>query len=142
SSSVIRSPEVALSRISATGVRSAMLTGQPSVGRSCDGCSCGLDEAELRHRLEEPGVAGELEERVEAGPLARAEAVAELLEVARKETRGIAVPLGRLVGELLGLRTGEPHRSNERVLELREPFRERLGAGPDREHHGQPRALE
>src|SRR5438093_7387165 len=101
SSSEIRSPEVALSRISATGVRSAMLTGQPSVGRSCDRGTGGLDEAELGHRLEQARVARELEERVEAGALARAEAVAELLEVAREEAGRIAVPLGRLVGELL-----------------------------------------
>ena len=102
----------------------------------------GLDEAQLRHGLEQPGVARELEERVEAGALARAEAVAELLEVAREEAGRIAVPLGRLVRELLGLGAREPHRGDERVLELREPLGERLRARPDGEHHRQTRPLE
>src|SRR5579884_2747719 len=81
SSSVMRSPSTALSRISRNGGTRR------------------LDEAQLGHRLEQAGVSGELEERVEAGPLARAEPVAELLEVAREEAGRIAVPLGRLVGE-------------------------------------------
>ena len=68
--------------------------------------SGGLDEAELRHGLEQPGVARELEERVEAGALARAEAVAELLEVAREEAGRIAVPLGRLVTRAARARHG------------------------------------
>src|SRR6266567_368058 len=76
--------------------------------RSCHRGAGRLDEAELRHRLEQPGVARELEERVEAGALARAEAVAELLEVARKEAGRVAVPLGRLERELLGLGAREP----------------------------------
>src|SRR5690348_6160225 len=92
SSSVIRSPDVARSRISTTGVRSAMLICQPSVGRSCDRrAGLRLDEAELRHGLEQPGVACELEEGVEPGALARAEAVAELLEVAREEPGRIEI---------------------------------------------------
>src|SRR5579884_3569102 len=79
SSSVIRSPSIALSRISRN---------------RCTRC---LDEAELGHRVEQAGVAGELEERVQAGALARAEPVAELLEVAREEAGRIAVSLGRFV---------------------------------------------
>src|SRR6478672_9327111 len=85
SSSVIRSPEVAFSRISATLDRSATLMSQPPVGRSCDACADGLDEAELRHVLEQAGITRELEEGVEPGALARAEAVAELLEVPSEE---------------------------------------------------------
>src|SRR5436309_8737417 len=124
SSSVMRSPEAAFS------------------STSRNGGTRGLDEAELRHRLEQPGVARQLEERVEAGALARPEAVAELLEVAREEAGRVAVALGRLVRELLRLGAGEPHRGDERVLELGEPLAERLGTGPDREHHRQPGPLE
>src|SRR5579862_718155 len=85
SSSVMRSPSIALS------------------SNSRNGSTRALDEAELRHRLEQAGIARELEERVQAGALARAEAVAKLLEVAREEPGRIAVALGRLVRELLGL---------------------------------------
>src|SRR5205814_4486933 len=100
--------------------------------RSCDGEAGGLDEAELRHRLEQAGVARQLQERIEAGALARAEAVAELLEVAREEAGWIAVPLRGLVRELLGLGAREPHGRDQRVLELGEPFRERFRTRPDR----------
>src|SRR5690242_19426084 len=124
SSSVIRSPEAAFS------------------STSRNGCALGLDEAELRHRLEQAGVPRELEERVEAGALSRPEAVAELLEVACEEAGRIAVALGRLVGELLRLGAGEPHRGDEGILELREALGERLRAGPDREHHRQPCSFE
>ena len=48
---------------------------------------------------------GQLEEREQAGALARAEAVAELLE-SPGESRRVAVALARLVGELLGLGAG------------------------------------
>mgnify|MGYP003921812913 CR=1 FL=1 len=41
--------------------------------RSSDGRSRRLHEAQLRHRLEQAGVARELEERVEPGTLARTE---------------------------------------------------------------------
>ena len=73
------------------------------------------------------GVARELEERVEAGALARAEAVAELLEVAREEAGRIAVALGRLVRELLGL--GARERAPTRRARPRAP-RARPRAAP------------
>src|SRR3954451_9846369 len=114
SSSVMRSPEAAFS------------------STSRNGGTRGLDEAELRHRLEQPGVARQLEERVEAGALARPEAVAELLEVAREEAGRIAVTLGSLERELLGLGSGEPHRRDQGVLEFREPLGERLRGTPQR----------
>src|SRR5207249_5745803 len=87
-------------------------------------------------------VACELEERVQAGALARAEAVAELLEVAREEAGGVAVPLRRFERELLRLGAGETHRGDERVLKLGEPFRERFRTSPDGEHHRQAGPLE
>ena len=58
-------------------------------------------------------VARHLEEGVEAGPLTRPEAVAELLEVARQEAGWISVALARLVGKLLGLGAREPDRGDE-----------------------------
>ena len=83
-----------------------------------------------------------LQEGVEPRPLARAEAVAELLEVAREEAGRIAVARARLVREPLGLGAREPDRGDERLLELAQPFDDRLRRCPDREHHRQPRALE
>ena len=62
------------------------------------------DEAQLGHLVELADLVGELEERVEAGALARAEAVAELLEVAGEEAGRVAVALGRLVRERLRAR--------------------------------------
>ena len=84
----------------------------------------------------------ELEEGHQAGTLPRAEAIAELLEVAGEEAGGIPVALARLVGQALRLGPRQPHRGDESVLQLREPGLQRLGAGPDGEHHRQPRALE
>src|SRR6185437_16609620 len=98
-------------------------------------------EAELGHRLDEAGIARELEERVEPGALTRTEAIPELLEVPREETGWVAVPLGRLVRELLWLGAGKAHRGDKRVLELREPVGERLRARPDCEHHREPGPL-
>src|SRR5919204_3331337 len=92
SASVIRSPSRALSRISAT----------PLTSRAH---RVGLDEAQLGNGFELAHVARQLEERQQPGALARAEAVAQLLEVAREEAWGIAVPLARLVRESLGLGT-------------------------------------
>src|SRR5581483_2671663 len=102
SSSEMRSPETARSRISETRVPSAtLISGPPEsaqhfLGLSCDGGPGRLDEAQLRHRLEQARVARELEEGVETGALARPEAVAELLEVACEEAGRIAVAIGRL----------------------------------------------
>ena len=87
-------------------------------------------------------VAGHLEEGVEPGPLARPEAVAELLEVPGEEARRVAVAVARLVGEPLGLGAREPDRGDERLLELAEPVDDRLRRGPDREDHRQPGPLE
>src|SRR5437667_8768564 len=88
------------------------------------------DEAQLRHLCELSDVARELEERVEAGALARAEPVAQLLEVPCQEPGGVAVALRRLVRELLGLRARGAHRRHQRVFELREARVRRLGSGP------------
>src|SRR5690348_5962961 len=101
--------------------------------RSSDRRSCRLDEAQLGHRLDQPGVAAELEERVEPGALARPEAVAELLQIASEEARGIAVPVGGLARELLRLGARLADGRDERVLELREPVGHRLRARPDGE---------
>src|SRR5207248_2976319 len=84
----------------------------------------------------------ELEKRVQAGTLARPEAIAQLLEVAGEEAGRVAVTLRCLEGELLRLSPGETNGRDERRLELREPLGERLGTGPHREHHRQARALE
>ena len=92
--------------------------------------------------VELPDVARHLEERVQAGPLARPEAVAQLLEVAREEAGGIPVRVARLLREQLGLRAREPHRGDERVLELDKPFDDRLRRRPDGEDHRQPGLLE
>ena len=92
--------------------------------------------------LELADVPRHLEKRVEAGLLARAEGVAQLLEVARQIAGGIAVALAGLPGEHLGLRPGEPDRGDERMLELGEPLDDRLRRRPDREDHRQACALE
>ena len=78
----------------------------------------GGDEAQLGHLVELADVVRELEERVEPGALARPEAVAELLEVAREEAGRVAVALGGLVGERLGLGARGADRCDERLLEL------------------------
>ena len=101
-----------------------------------------VDEAQLGHLVELADVVCELEERVEAGALARAEAVAELLEVAGEEAGRVAVALRGLVREQLGLGARGAHRGDERVLELGEIRMRRLGRSPDREHHRQAGALE
>ncbi len=75
-------------------------------------------------------------------PLARAEAVAELLEVAGEEPGGIAVARRGLVGERRRVGACGAHRGDERVLELDEARMQRLGRGPHREHHRQTGALE
>ena len=77
-------------------------------------------------------VARHLEEGVETGALARAEAVAELLEVAGEEAGGVAVALARLVREPLGLGAGEPHRGDERLLQLEEALDDAARAPPRR----------
>ena len=101
-----------------------------------------VDEAELGHALELADVARQLEERVEAGALARPERVAQLLEVAGEVAGRIAVALARLAREHLRLRARQPHRGDERVLELGDAVGDRLRRGPDREHHRQPGPLE
>ena len=72
-----------------------------------------------RDLVELAGVPRELEEREQPGALARPEPVAQLLEVAREEACGVAVPLGRFVGEPLGLGARQPDRVDERLLEAR-----------------------
>ena len=83
-------------------------------------------------------VAGHLEERVQPGALAGAERVPQLLEVPGQVAGGIAVPLARLVGEDLRLGACEPHGRDQRVLELRNAVRDRLGRGPDAKTIGRP----
>src|SRR5262249_2582711 len=73
---------------------------------SSDGGFGRSDEAKLRHLVELAYVARQLEEGVEAGALARTEAVPELLEVTREEAGRVAVARGGLVGECLRLRAG------------------------------------
>src|SRR4051812_13259201 len=110
----------------------------------CVNSDCGFGarhEAELRDFVELTNVSRQLQEREQARPLARAEAVAELLEVPGEEASGIAVALARLVGELLGLSARGADRFDQRVLELAEARADRLGAGPDGEHHRQAGAL-
>src|SRR5438874_3409308 len=133
-----RSRERSSSTASASSMRSPSAAFS-SASSNC--CSLGLHEAQLRDGLEQTAVARELEERVQAGAFARPEAVAELLEVAREEACGIAVTLRRLEGELLRLGARPAHGGDERVLELRKPVGERLGARPHGEHHRQAGAL-
>src|SRR5215210_3951043 len=104
---------------------------------SSDGCFGTGHEAELRNLVELADVARELEERQQPRALARAEAVAQLLEVAREEAGRVAVALARLVREALGLGAGGEQRVDERLLELAEAGRDRLRARPDCEHHRQ-----
>ena len=99
-------------------------------------------EAQFGHVVELADVPGHLEERVEARALPRAEAVAELLEVAREEACGVAVARTRLVGEPLGLGAGEAYGCDECVLEIGEPVDDGLRRRPHGEHHRQPGALE
>jgi chorismate dehydratase len=89
-----------------------------------------------------PGMADLEDALVASVRLARAEAVAQLLEIARKEAGRISVPLARFVSELLGLGACEPDRRDERVFQLRETGVQRLGARPHREDHRQSRALQ
>ena len=87
-------------------------------------------------------VARHLEELDQPLPLARAEAVAQLLEVAREEAGRVAVRLARLPRQPLGLGAGEPHGGDERVLEVDEPVDQRLGRRPDGEDHRQTGPVE
>src|SRR5437773_9431347 len=91
------------------------------------------DEAELRDLIQLAHVSGQLQEREQAGSLARAEAVAQLLEVAGQETGRVAVALARLVGELLRLGSGDADRLDQRLLELGQPQGHRVRARPDGE---------
>src|SRR6266508_1390924 len=100
-----------------------------------------MDEAEIGHPIQLAGAARKLEEGEERGALARPEAVAQLLEVARQEAGGIAVALARLPREKLRLRARLPHGGDERVLELPDPLRRWVGAGPHGEDHRQPGPL-
>src|SRR2546428_4359235 len=155
SASAIRSPSSAFSRtwVTATWATLSCLAVQLPLPPMCrygaprrTACSYGgrlrRDEADLRHRLELADVARQLQEREQAGALARAEAVAQLLEVAGEEAGRVALALGRLAGERLRLRTCAAERGHERRLELGQVVGERLRTGPDREHHRQARALE
>src|SRR5439155_6803933 len=107
-----------------------------------DRCLGAGDEAELRDLVELADVSGQLEEREQSGSFARAEAIAELLEVARQEAGRIAVALARVVRQLLGLGAGGADRLDQRGLQLQQAGRERLGARPDGEDHRQACALE
>ena len=92
SSSLIRSPSSALSSTCRrTRLRSAPLAPPGSSERHLEIAG----EAQLGHVVELADVARHLEERVEAGALPRAEAVAELLEVAGEEAGRIAVARAR-----------------------------------------------
>src|SRR5438128_2127326 len=79
------------------------------------------DEAELGHLVELSGFVGELEEGHQARALARAEAIAQLLEVTSKEAGRITVALARLVRQAFRLGPRQPHRRDEGVLQLNEP---------------------
>src|SRR6185437_9512272 len=89
------------------------------------------DETELRYLVELAHLVRQLEECVEPGALARAEAVAQLLEVAGEEPRGIAIALGGLVGERLRLGPRCADGGDERLFELGELRIRGLGRGPD-----------
>src|SRR6266508_1258886 len=152
SSSEIRSPSSALSRICLTPSSSTTLMPTPApakpppplLGRlrqaygSYDELLT-LDEPELRHVPELARVSRELEERDQPGSLAWAELIAELLEIARQEARRIAVPLARLEREALRLGARLPQGGDERSLERDDALGDRLGGGPDGEHHRQAR---
>src|SRR5207248_4005641 len=99
-------------------------------------------EPELRHGVELADVAGQLQERQQAGALARAKRVAQLLEVAGKETRWIAIALARLVGEPFGLGSGTADRGDERLLQLAQTGRGVFRCSPDREDHRQAGSFE
>ena len=122
SASVMRSPSSAFSRIAR---RSGSQSRSPSDRRS------GGDEPQLGHLVELADLVRELEERVEAGALARAEAVAQLLEVAREEAGRVAVALRppRTRAARVGARGA--HRRDERVLEL-EQLRDAPARAPPR----------
>ena len=102
--------------------------------------ACGrvADEAELGNVVELADVARHLEEGVETGPLARPEAVAELLEVPRQEAGRVAVALARLVGEPLGLGAGQAHGGDERVLQLEQALATGSGAAQTANTIGSP----
>src|SRR3954453_11254797 len=105
-------------------------------------CGSRRDEAQFRNVVEIASVACHLEERVETCTFARAEAVAQLLEVTREESGWVAVALRRFVRELLGLRARSAQRLDERILELRQVGMRRLRRGPHGEHHRESGALE
>src|SRR5438105_3381857 len=82
--------------------------------RQCADARCRSDggfgarrEPKLGDHVELAHVAGELQEREQPGTLARAERIAQLLEVTGEEPGRVAVPLARLVREPLGLGAGE-----------------------------------
>src|SRR5215208_7990827 len=103
---------------------------------------CRCHEPELGHAVELADAPCELEERQKTRPLARAERVAKLLEVAGQEPRGIAVAGARLVRELLRLVSRAPDGGDQCVLEIAELAVCLLPRGPHREHHRQTCALE
>src|ERR671937_1306665 len=72
--------------------------------RASDGRGRWADEPQLRHAVELADVPRELEERQQAGALARTERVTQLLEVTGEEARRVSIALARLVRQLLGLR--------------------------------------
>src|SRR6186713_801473 len=84
---------------------SSRRTRRRAARRSC-GNRFAVDEAQVRDAVELADVSCELEEREERGAFSRAEAVAELLEVAGEEPGRIAIAVHRLVGEHLRLRAG------------------------------------
>src|SRR2546422_11366993 len=129
SSSEMRAPSSALSRISATLIGQPLAYergggegepgGSPSVSKKGaawekhgfppreraggERRSYGdrlVDESQLGHLVQLARIARQLEEGVEAGALAWAEAVAELLEVAGEEARRVPVALAPLEGEV------------------------------------------
>ena len=66
----------------------------------------GRDETQLGDAVELAGLVRELEERQQAGALARPEAVAQLLEVAGEEAGRIPVAIARLEGQPFRLGKG------------------------------------
>src|SRR6185312_5606121 len=104
SASEMRSPDNALSSTPATS-RSGFTS--TAIG---SGYLLELDEAKLRHDVQLTRQVRQLEEAHRALPLARAEVVAQLLEVPGEEAGRPAVLVGRPAGQPLRLRAGQRER--------------------------------
>ena len=86
--------------------------------------------------VELAGLPRQLEERQQPRALARAEAVAELLEVAGEEACRVAVALARLAGELLRLGPAGAVRLEQRLLDRQDAVGRGVGAREHGVDHG------